>query len=134
MRSVIKSGAKLLKEKIEEFDTIVIFRHQSPDFDAFGSQLGLKTWILDNYPNKKVYAVGNNHVVFTHSIYPEMDIVDLNERDVNGKPIFTAEKVMKEMAQLSKVHEQLTALEAQVKQERQSIVITRVFRNRRFSS
>ena len=44
-------------------------------------------------------------------------IIDLNERDQNGKPVFSAEKVMKEMAQLSKVHEQLVALEAQVKQE-----------------
>lgn len=44
-------------------------------------------------------------------------IIDLNERDQNGKPIFSAEKVMKEMAQLSKVHEQLTILESQVKQE-----------------
>jgi hypothetical protein len=39
-------------------------------------------------------------------------IIDLNERDQNGKPVFSAEKVMKEMAQLSKVHEQLVALEA----------------------
>ena len=45
------------------------------------------------------------------------DIINLNERDNNGKPIFSAEKVMKEMAQLSKVHEQLTALEALVKQD-----------------
>ena len=44
-------------------------------------------------------------------------IIDLNERDQNDKPVFSAEKVMKEMAQLSKVHEQLVALEAQVKQE-----------------
>ena len=44
-------------------------------------------------------------------------IIDLNERDQNGKPVFSAEKVMKEMAQLSKVHEQLVALEAQIKQE-----------------
>lgn len=44
-------------------------------------------------------------------------IIDLNERDQNGKPVFSAEKVMKEMAQLSKVHEQLVALESQVKQE-----------------
>lgn len=44
-------------------------------------------------------------------------IIDLNERDQNGKPVFSAEKVMKEMAQLSKVHEQLKILEAQVKQE-----------------
>ena len=45
------------------------------------------------------------------------EIINLNERDQNGKPVFSAEKVMKEMAQLSKVHEQLVALEAQVKQE-----------------
>ena len=44
-------------------------------------------------------------------------IIDLNERDQNGKPVFSAEKVMKEMAQLSKVHEQLALLESQVKQE-----------------
>lgn len=44
-------------------------------------------------------------------------IIDLNERDQNGKPVFSAEKVMKEMAQLGKVHEQLKMLEAQVKQE-----------------
>ena len=45
------------------------------------------------------------------------EIINLGERDQNGKPVFSAEKVMKEMAQLSKVHEQLVALEAQVKQE-----------------
>ena len=44
-------------------------------------------------------------------------IVDLNERDQNGKPIFTAEKVMKEMASLHKVHEELITLEAEVKKE-----------------
>lgn len=44
-------------------------------------------------------------------------IVDLNERDQNGKPIFQAEKVMKEMAMLNKVHEELVTLEKQVKQE-----------------
>lgn len=44
-------------------------------------------------------------------------ILNLEERDVNGKPIFSAEKAMKEMAQLSKVHEQLSILEAQVKSQ-----------------
>lgn len=44
-------------------------------------------------------------------------IIDLNERDQNGKPIFTAEKVMKEMAQLHKVHEELVTLEKEVKEE-----------------
>ena len=45
------------------------------------------------------------------------DIVDLNERDVNGKPIFTAEKVMKEVAMLNKVHEELIVLVNTVKKE-----------------
>ncbi len=44
-------------------------------------------------------------------------IVDLNERDNNGKPVFQAEKVMKEMATLHKVHEELVTLEEQVKKE-----------------
>ncbi len=43
-------------------------------------------------------------------------IVDLNERDVNGKPVFSAEKFMKEVAQLSNVHEQLVTLEKEVKE------------------
>lgn len=79
MRKTILNGAKILKEKIEEFDYIVIFRHQSPDFDAFGCQLGLKSWINDNYPNKTVKVVGNNHVVFTNSLYPEMDVISDEE-------------------------------------------------------
>lgn len=45
------------------------------------------------------------------------EIINLGERDQTGKPIFSAEKVMKEVAQLSKVHEQLTQLENQVKKE-----------------
>lgn len=52
-------------------------------------------------------------------------IIDLNERDQNGKPVFSAEKVMKEMAQLSKVHEQLSLLESQVKQEMEVQTTTR---------
>lgn len=44
-------------------------------------------------------------------------IVDLNERDNNGKPIFQAEKVMKEVAMLNKVHEELVSLENRVKKE-----------------
>ncbi|WP_027063013.1 DHH family phosphoesterase [Mesoplasma seiffertii] len=50
----------LIEEKIKEFDTIIIHRHVLPDGDAYGSQLGLKYLIEKNYPNKKVYAQGNN--------------------------------------------------------------------------
>ena len=52
-------------------------------------------------------------------------IVDLNERDANGKPVFTAEKVMKEMATLHKVHEELVTLENQVKKELTEQSVTR---------
>ena len=44
-------------------------------------------------------------------------IVDLNERDQNGKPIFSAEKVMKEVSNLTKVHQELIDLENAVKKE-----------------
>ena len=45
------------------------------------------------------------------------DIVDLNERDVNGKPVFNAKKVMEEVGQLGKVHDELVELENKVKKE-----------------
>lgn len=44
---------------IEEYNTIIIHRHSKPDGDAIGSQSGLKQLIADNYPNKKVFAVGD---------------------------------------------------------------------------
>lgn len=47
-----------IKRKIEEYDSIVIYRHYRADYDALGSQLGLKYLILENYPDKKVYTAG----------------------------------------------------------------------------
>jgi len=44
---------------IEKYDTVIIHRHSKPDGDAIGSQVGLKTLIADNYPHKRVYAVGD---------------------------------------------------------------------------
>lgn len=44
--------------EIEKYDIITIFRHAHPDGDAFGSQYGLKQWIIENYPDKQVYALG----------------------------------------------------------------------------
>lgn len=47
-----------LIEKINAYDTIIIHRHQRPDPDAIGSQLGLKYLIEHQFPNKKVLAAG----------------------------------------------------------------------------
>lgn len=44
---------------IEKYDTIIIHRHSKPDGDAIGSQIGLKKLIAENYPEKRVLAVGD---------------------------------------------------------------------------
>lgn len=46
-------------EKIKEYDTITIFGHVIPDGDCYGSTLGMKYAILDNFENKKVYVLGS---------------------------------------------------------------------------
>ncbi len=48
-----------VREYIEKFDTVIIHRHKNPDGDAIGSQVGLLHIIKENYPEKKVYAVGD---------------------------------------------------------------------------
>ena len=48
-----------IRKLIEAHEVIVLHRHQNPDGDALGSQIGLKHLILDNYPGKIVYAVGD---------------------------------------------------------------------------
>ena len=46
-------------QEIQNFDTIIIHRHSRPDGDALGSQVGLKHLILENFPGKTVYCVGD---------------------------------------------------------------------------
>ncbi len=64
-----KEYKKVLKA-IQKYDCIIILRHEVPDFDASGSQFGLAQWILDNYPNKKVYTLGKPHKFFSPNLYP----------------------------------------------------------------
>ena len=47
-------------ELINKFDTIIIHRHSSPDGDAIGSQIGLRDTLKHNFPDKRIYAVGDN--------------------------------------------------------------------------
>ena len=46
-------------KQIIAHDTIILHRHKSPDGDALGSQVGLKHIILENWPHKRVYMVGD---------------------------------------------------------------------------
>ncbi|ACF07556.1 Bifunctional oligoribonuclease and PAP phosphatase nrnA [Metamycoplasma arthritidis] len=57
---------KEIENKIKEYDNIVIFHHIRPDGDCLGSQFGLKELIKDNFPNKKVYTVGNSKGIFSY--------------------------------------------------------------------
>ncbi|HOF53523.1 MAG TPA: bifunctional oligoribonuclease/PAP phosphatase NrnA [Bacilli bacterium] len=60
-------------KNIIKYDRIAIFRHIMPDFDAMGTQMGLYTWIKDNFPNKEVHFLGDNHVTFTPRLFPETE-------------------------------------------------------------
>lgn len=58
-------------DKIEKYQTIVILRHQHPDPDAIGSQVGLKEVLLANFTEKKVLALGYDEPTLTY--LAEMD-------------------------------------------------------------
>lgn len=57
---------KIITNKINEYNTIIIHGHVSPDGDCYGSQFGLQEIIKDNFKNKNVYVVGQtaNYVSF----------------------------------------------------------------------
>ena len=67
-------------EKIKAYDTIIIHRHQRPDPDAIGSQVGLKEILKTNFPDKKVLATGVNEP--TLSWIAEMD--EVTDQDYEG--------------------------------------------------
>ena len=47
-------------DKISQYDTIIIHRHVRPDPDAYGSQLGLKSYLQSKFPDKNIFAVGES--------------------------------------------------------------------------
>ena len=115
-KSILEIGKKFKKENkellslIKQFDRIAIFRHSKPDYDALGTQMGLYTWVKDNFPGKEVKVFGDNHVTFTPRLFPEMDrdgdswfskpflaiVVDVGNKSRIADPRFEkAEKIVK---------------------------------------
>ena len=81
-KEILEVGKKFKKENVEfeklvrKYDRIAIFRHIMPDYDALGTQLGLYHFIKDNFPQKEVIVLGDNHVTFTPRLFQEMDRVN----------------------------------------------------------
>ncbi|MBQ7912759.1 MAG: bifunctional oligoribonuclease/PAP phosphatase NrnA [Clostridia bacterium] len=63
-------------ELVKAHDTIIIHRHTSPDGDALGSQIGLKNLLKDNFPDKKVYAVGDDAKRYAFMDGSQMDEIE----------------------------------------------------------
>lgn len=61
---------------IQAHNTIILHRHSRPDGDAMGSQVGLKHLILENYPEKTVYMVGDDPKAYSFIQGAVMDTVE----------------------------------------------------------
>jgi len=60
-------------QEIRRHDTIILHRHSNPDGDALGSQLGLRDILRENFPQKTVYAVGDDSRYLTFMADSAMD-------------------------------------------------------------
>lgn len=49
---------KEIFDEIKKYDTIIIHRHERPDPDALGSQVGLAEILRASFPEKNIYQVG----------------------------------------------------------------------------
>ena len=62
-----------VSKKIKQYDSIVIFHHIRPDGDCIGSQFGLRELLRINYPDKKVYAIGDGKGIFSNFLDLDFD-------------------------------------------------------------
>jgi len=74
----LNTYAKDVLELIESHDEIVILRHQKPDPDAYGAQLGLRAYLQNKYPDKSIKALGSGEPSL--EFLGEMDRVSTIER------------------------------------------------------
>lgn len=65
--------------KIKEYNKIVITRHIRPDGDCIGSAMGLKSIIKCSFPEKEVYAVGDDKAEF---------VSFFNKEDTNDESLY----------------------------------------------
>lgn len=92
-------------EKIEAYDSIVIFGHVNPDGDCVGSVLGLKHALRELFPQKKVYGVG------THPSYLPEGLEKADE--VDDGTVASSLAILVDLSDLARIEDQriLTAKE-----------------------
>ncbi len=62
-------------QEIKQFDRIIIHRHSKPDGDAMGSQIGLKHILLESFPEKEIFTVGDSSAYTSFMEDSTMDIL-----------------------------------------------------------
>lgn len=98
--------AQIIAE-IEKYETIIVHRHVRPDPDAYGSQGGLVEIIKESYPEKKVFAVGQEEAsllymkrldVISDEVYQNALVIvcdTANEERICDKRYRSGEKLIK---------------------------------------
>lgn len=78
--------------KINEYKDIVIYRHVNPDFDAFGSQLGLYAILSQTFDTKNIYVAGDfsSDLVAKYDIPVTTELPDFDTKKVLGIVVDTA--------------------------------------------
>lgn len=74
-------------DTIKHYDTIIIHRHVRPDPDAYGSQLGLKYLLEQNYPDKRILGAGTHEYTMDFLDFP--DVVE--DQDFEGALIIVTD-------------------------------------------
>ncbi len=64
------------KQLIIKHDTIILFRHLVGDGDALGSQWAMYYYLTKKYPDKKIYAVGDDTLGFENTFENAHQISD----------------------------------------------------------
>lgn len=79
---------------IESHKDFVILRHINPDGDAFGSQWGLANFIMENYPDKKVYVLGER---------PDKAVFFPENIELDGYPLDAALTIVLDSATMARI-------------------------------
>ncbi|UWD34191.1 DHH family phosphoesterase [Mesomycoplasma molare] len=79
-----KGTYKIILEAIKQHDNIFIFHHIRPDGDCLGSQFGLKELIQENFPDKKVFCIGDSKGILSFLEFNHFNEEQLKDKDFNN--------------------------------------------------